>query len=334
MRRPAAIVAVLAVLVAPRAARAHATATVSVELTETKPGHALLRLRPSPELVALGLRDRVRVRLEPPCTARPADAEGFAGDPVQLVECPGAIGGARIVAEGLGPLVGEAILVATLDGGRRVSRVLTTDEPAFTLPETQGGLALARAYVRHGFTHITLGYDHLLFLVALVLLLRRPRAVLLAETAFTLSHSVTFSATALGLLHVPPALAEALIALSLILLALDVGRVDGVGQSITSDMRGASLALVFGLVHGLGFAGGLSEVGLPDHDVAAALLGFAGGLEAGQVAFLALLLAAHHVAGRALPDLLRRRVEPAIALGIGGLSTCWFIQRAALCLAH
>src|SRR6185503_15521615 len=165
-------------------------------------------------------------------------------------------------------------------------------------------------------------------LALLVLVLRRPRAVLLAETAFTLSHSLTFAATALGWLHVPSAWAEACIALSLVLLALDVERP---GVPAPSAMRGAAGALVFGLVHGLGFAGGLRELGLPDQAVLPALVGFGAGVELGQVAFLALVLLLSSLASRL-------KVWPRLVLAsgyaAGAVSSFWLLQRVWLCLAR
>src|SRR5262249_1603286 len=151
-----------------------------------------------------------------------------------------------------------------------------------TIPRTEGAIGVARSYVLSGLRHIAGGADHLFFLALLVLVLRRVRAVLLAETAFTVSHSLAFAATALGRIHVRPAPVEACIALSLVLLATDVSQ-DGAERSV---WRGAGTSLVFGLVHGLGFAGGLRETGLPDRHVAVALLGFGTGIEIGQVLFL------------------------------------------------
>jgi hypothetical protein len=310
----------------------HGTAAITIDVTEVAPGRAVVHSRRSDGRLPREGEPRIDTTFDAPCTTQAEEREAFAGDPVILVQCPGSLDGARLVVRGLGALVSEAIVVVELWGGRRASRVLTADSPAWQLPPGQGRLALARAYLGAGLAHIALGYDHLLFLLALVLLLRRPRAVLLAETAFTISHSLSFSATALGLVHIPASLAEALIALSLVLLALDVGRPESAGM--VSARQGAALALVFGLVHGLGFASGLSEVGLPDHDVAVALLGFAAGIEAGQLMFLALALAALWPLARRAPELLHGRLAPALAVGIGGVSSYWFIERVALCIAR
>jgi hydrogenase/urease accessory protein HupE len=200
------------------------------------------------------------------------------------------------------------------------SGVLRADATSLTLPlAARARLAVAAAYVRLGIVHIATGFDHLLFLLALALQLWRLRAVLLAETAFTLSHTLSFSATALGLVQLAPAAAEACIALSLVLLARELV----VGRRI-SPARGALVALAFGLVHGLGFAGGLREIGLPEHDVGLALVGFGAGVEMGQVAFLALVLLVLHAAAVA-----RRRdlVGHVGGLGIGSVGAFWLCQR-------
>ncbi len=205
------------------------------------------------------------------------------------------------------------------------------DEPLVCAARrTRPGAALAGSYVKPGVAHILTGYDHLLFLLSLVLLLRRPRAVLLAETAFTVSHSLSFTATALGLVHVSAPAAEAAIALSLVLVALDIGKR---AHAALGARKGAAMAFVFGLVHGLGFAGGLSEIGLPDAHVSSALAGFAAGVELGQVAFLAVALGLLHLASR-------RLAAPRLEIGarwgsvvIGGVASYWLVERTLVVLS-
>ncbi len=316
------LAAALAALLSAPAARAHGTRSVSVDVTEVAPGQAVVHVR-------AGLPDdaaRVRPSFAAPCTTTAAEQDG---SPIVTVACPGSIAGSRVSVEGLGPILSEAILVVSLHGGQRISRVLTAEDPSFELPAAQTGLAVARSYVRLGVAHILTGYDHLLFLLSLVLLLRRPRAVLLAETAFTVSHSLSFSATALGLVHVSAPAAEAAIALSLVLVALDIGR----PVAAASARSGAAMAFVFGLVHGLGFAGGLSEIGLPDVHISSALAGFAAGVELGQVAFLAVALAVLHLAERRLRA---RRIEVGARWGsvlVGGVASYWLIERTLVCVS-
>ena len=324
MARLPAFVALLAVLLFASAAQAHGTRSVSVDVTEVTPGKAVVHLRSSTaaDLVA------TRAVFSAPCRAAPGEQDG---DAVTMVECPGSLAGSRIAIEGLGPILSEAILVVSLHDGQQLSRVLTAVEPSFVLPAEQTRLAVARSYVRLGVVHILTGYDHLLFLLALVLLLRRPRAMLLAETAFTISHSLSFGATALGFVRVSPPAAEAAIALSLVLVALDIGRTPERGNA--SERQGALMAFAFGLVHGLGFAGGLREIGLPDVHVSLALAGFASGVEIGQVAFLVVPLLALHVASRCLAP---SRVEVGVRGGyllIGGVASYWLIERTLVVLS-
>jgi len=159
-----------------------------------------------------------------------------------------------------------------------------------------------------------------------VLLLRLQKTVILAETAFTLSHGLSFSAAALGWIHVSKEATEACIALSLLLLALDVERKD---KATPSSESVALLALVFGLVHGLGFAGGMAELGMPTQNVGWALLGFGLGVEVGQIAFLAVALGAAHLLRRS-----RFSFHGAIVLTYlaGGLAAYWFLDRVRDCL--
>jgi hypothetical protein len=241
------------------------------------------------------------------------------------LRCPGGFTGRRFAVQGLGEIVSEATALVRLEDGRTVSELLTPDRAGFTIPGAATASAVSFDYVGLGLRHILAGADHLLFLLLLVLSLRRPKAVLLAESAFTLSHSISFSAAALGWIHVSSRAAEACIALSLILVALDIDR----AHDRHHVRQGVLTAFAFGLVHGLGFAGGLSELGLPAQHVASALLGFALGVELGQVAFLALalLLIGWLAKTHAWP-----RLVPKLAAASGGLACFWFIERAALLL--
>jgi hydrogenase/urease accessory protein HupE len=331
-RALAAIGALLAALLVSARASAHGTRSSSIDVTEVAPGKAIVHVRSSSPRGPFP-----RVVFEAPCTPRPAD-EAAGKDTIEgalSVECPGTLAGATVRVDGLGPVLAEAILVVSLADGRHLSRVLTADEPSYVLPPVQSGASIAAGYVRLGFEHILTGYDHLLFLTALVLLLRRPRAVLLAETAFTISHSLSFSATALGLVRVSAPAAEAAIALSLVLVALDIGK-DGdasnAGGGVGANAKkGAAMAFVFGLVHGLGFAGGLREIGLPEQHVPLALAGFAAGVEVGQVAFLAVVLLLVHLAVRRVP---RARFEPALAAVIGAVASYWLVERTLVLFSN
>ncbi len=310
------VIAVIALWPAP--ARAHAMRSVLVEIDELQPGHAALHLRTSVPDAARALD------VEIPGCSLTLEADRSSG----VATCEdGALAGRDVSVRGLGPVLGEAVVWIRYADATTASHVLTRDEPSWTLPVRASTLGVARQYVRLGVVHILGGSDHLLFLFLLVLTLKEVRAVLLAETAFTLSHSISFTATALGWIRVSPLAAEACIALSLVLVALDVERPRR-NRATPSRIGAAALAFLFGLVHGLGFAGGLSEIGLPERDVAAALVSFGAGVEIGQVAFLAVVLTAVHFARR-LPSW--RRIALAGAYASGAVSTSWLIERALAC---
>lgn len=312
--RARVVAVVLACAVAPSVARAHGMRTAYFELTESQPGSGAA-------LVRYTLYDRQVSFTVDGCALTPAGGDVGANRFAFTFRCPSSLAGRTVRALGLGPLVTEAVVRVALADGSVRSGVLRADRAAFTLRAGGSPLAIAGEYLGLGLLHIATGWDHLLFLLALALQLWRARAVLLAETAFTLSHTLSFSATALGVVRVSPLAAEACIALSLVLLARELVR----ERPITAA-RGAWVALLFGLVHGLGFAGGLREIGLPEHEVAFALVGFGAGVELGQVAFLVLVLVVLHlraVAARRAP------LQFSGGLAIGTVGAFWFIQRLA-----
>jgi hypothetical protein len=300
----------------PALAQAHGMRSAYVELQELAAGRATIRLKlsvPEPSLQLLAPDG---------CTLQLEAIDGYAS--AGTLTCDGTLSGRTLKMRGLGPIITEAVIDVELVGGGRATHLLRAGAPEWQIAEEAGALQVAAEYLKLGVQHIATGADHLLFLLLLVLALKRPRAVILAETAFTLSHSLSFTATALGWVRVSPAAAEACIALSLLLVALDVERP---GAERLSARRGALLALLFGLVHGLGFAGGLRELGLPEAHVPLALVGFGAGVELGQIAFLTVALVAAHFASRAKGW---RYAATATAYGIGAVSSYWLIQRLAV----
>jgi len=197
-----------------------------------------------------------------------------------------------------GALVGEAIAVAGLEGlqtdvllrveladGSSHSAILRPASASFEIPALESKSEVAVSYWRMGVVHILEGIDHLLFLLALLLIVSGFRQLLWTITAFTVAHSVTLAAATLGFVNVPPAPTEAVIALSILFLAVEITRKhDGVVG--LTERKPWLVALAFGLFHGLGFAGALSEVGVPAHEVPLALLMFNVGVETGQILFV------------------------------------------------
>jgi hypothetical protein len=312
VRRAALALAAAAVLAAARPASAHGMRSAYIEITQTTDGRARVAIRGNLPVTGVALTAAA------PCSvATTADAG-------TELACPEALGDAALTVTGLGPIASEAVILVRFLDGTTATACVAPGAPSWRIPGAgdPGLIATAGRYVRLGALHIATGADHLLFLLALVLCLRTLHAVMLAETAFTLSHTLSFSASSLGWIRVSSTAAEACIAVSLVLVALDVGRP---ARDPPPAWKTAGLAFAFGLVHGLGFAGGLAEIGLPATAVPAALAGFAAGVELGQVAFLAIAVSLLALAGRA-PRLARAAVQVG-AYTVGGVGVFWLLQR-------
>jgi len=194
-----------------------------------------------------------------------------------------------------------------------------------------GPLEVTRAYLTHGITHILFGYDHLLFVLALMLIVRNTRVLVATITAFTLAHSITLALATLAYAQVPGPPVEATIALSILLLAGEIVRVRRGRPSLTQRWPWI-VAFTFGLLHGFGFAGALNEVGLPQSAIPVALFFFNVGVEGGQLLFIASLIGVmavwRRIAGRiqVAPVAWVWRVPP---YAIGSVASFWFIQRIA-----
>jgi hypothetical protein len=184
---------------------------------------------------------------------------------------------------------------------------------------------LAVSYWRMGTIHILEGYDHLLFLLTLLLIVTGFVPLLKTVTAFTLAHSLTLALATLNLIHIPQVPTEAVISLSIMLLAVEVIRKNG-GQFTLSEQFPWIVAFTFGLVHGLGFAGALYEIGVPQNAVPLALLMFNVGVETGQVLFISvvsvLLAGLNHLHSHTALSLSR-----AMPYAIGGVAAFWTIDR-------
>lgn len=317
-RATLALAAALIALAAARPASAHGMRSVYVEITQTAADRARVAIRSNMPVTGVALTASA------PCSVSTTASAGTE------LGCPGTLTGAALTVTGLGPIASEAVILTTFLDGTTATACITPGAPHWRIPGggDPGLLATAGRYVRLGVEHIATGADHLLFLLALVLCLRTLRAIMLAETAFTLSHTLSFSASALGWIRVSAAAAEACIAVSLVLVALDIGRgVRDAPHRASEAWKTAGLAFAFGGVHGLGFAGGLAEIGLPATAVPAALAGFAAGVELGQVVFLAVAVSLLALARRT-----PRRARAIVQLGayaIGGTGAFWLLQRLA-----
>ncbi len=239
--------------------------------------------------------------------------------------CGRPLAGERVGLAGMQAGFTDALLrIAARAGPVQVER-LTAERAVVTVATVPDRWQVAKAYVALGGEHILAGYDHLLFVVALVLLLGRIRPVVKAVTAFTVAHSVTLAGTTLGLFGLPQAPVEAMIALSILFLAVEIVK-QVPGASRLSERASWIVAFLFGLLHGFGFAGALREIGLPEGEVPTALLTFNIGVETGQLIIVAATLSAMALLNWTKPALLRPMVVASSYL-IGSTAAFWFIGR-------
>jgi len=243
------------------------------------------------------------------------------------VRCVDGLVGQTVTVENLSRTLTDAILrFEPLDGAAKTLR-LTPEAPATTIPDAQPWMDVAATFFVLGIEHILFGFDHLLFVLALLLLISDLRRLLAAVTAFTLAHSLTLAGTTLGWIALPSAPVEAIIALSILFLAVETARVRAGRTSLTAQAPWLA-AFAFGLLHGFGFASALREIGVPDDSVATALLFFNLGVEAGQLAFIGAVLLGV-LAWRRLPITIPEWVGLGPCYAIGTVAAFWFIERTA-----
>ncbi len=244
-----------------------------------------------------------------------------------VVHCTEGLSDSTIRVDGLSAsFIDVLVRVERLDDSTQIAR-LTPDSPSFSVAPVPGRREIALTYLKIGVEHILLGADHLLFVLALLLLVRGARPLVLSVTAFTIAHSLTLAATVLSSVNVPPAPVEACIALSIMFLAAEIIHARSGQPGLTAQYPWIA-AFGFGLLHGFGFAGALRDVGLPEHAIPLALLLFNVGVEIGQLLFVGLALSAGALIVRySVPgERLARRVAP-YAIGCAG--AFWLIERIA-----
>jgi hydrogenase/urease accessory protein HupE len=243
----------------------------------------------------------------------------------------GGLTGGTIRIDGLrATAIDVLVRLERLDHTTQVVR-LTPAAPSFVVEALPSRPQVMASYLSMGVEHILGGVDHLLFVLALLIITRGSWRLVKTVTAFTVAHSITLSLAALGMVRVPPAPVEAIIALSIVFVAAEIVR-SRQGNPGLAERAPWVVAFTFGLLHGFGFAGALSQIGLPQRDIPLALFSFNVGVEIGQLLFIAAVLAA--MAGARL---LARRLGMArtawtwrlAPYGIGSVSAFWLIQRLA-----
>jgi hypothetical protein len=277
------------------------------------------------------MRLSLYVELPPSCSNLVPPRGSFSGGAyteLWSVTCPGGLsGGSTIRISGLTATLTDVLVrLERLDGFTQVTR-LTSSVPSFVVEASPHRFEVARTYLVLGIEHILTGVDHLLFVSGLLLLVSGVRRLLLTVSAFTLSHTVTLTLATLGFVHVPPAPVEAVIALSILFVAYEVLRKHENPQGL-AQRKPWLVAFSFGLLHGLGFAGGLSAAGLPAGHIPLALGFFSAGVEVGHFSFvavsLALIAAVRHWTTKLPP--WSSRIAP---YAIGSVSAYWLIARLA-----
>jgi len=233
--------------------------------------------------------------------------------------------GATIGVEGLGTTQTEVLVRITLKDDTQHSTILRPGRDSFTIPEQATRGEVIVSYWRMGTTHILGGADHLLFVLALLLIVTGLWPVLRAITSFTLAHSITLVLATLGIVNLPPAPTEAIISLSIVFLACEIIHKHQ-GKIVLTERYPWLIAFTFGLFHGLGFAGALSEIGVPHNEVPLALLMFNVGVETGQLLFIGTVLAVLSLIRR-LPVQAPQGSWRLLPYSIGSIACFWTIER-------
>jgi hydrogenase/urease accessory protein HupE len=324
----------LFLLLCSSSAFAHEVRPAYLELRQTAPEtyDALWKVPGQGENLRLGLY----VELPTGCTNLTAPRASMINNAFTerwTIRCPGGLSGGTIHIAGLSATLTDVLVrLERLDGTTQVTR-LTPSAPSFVVASAADALGVARTYTVLGVEHILSGIDHLLFILALLLITGGGWKLVKTVTAFTVSHSITLTLATLSYIHVPQRPVEATIALSIVFVAAEIlrGRQGHVGITARAPWV---VAFAFGLMHGLGFASGLSEAGLRDGHIPTALLFFSVGVETGHFLFIGVVMAAIHLCHWSLTtghwSLKRPRWAPLVLpYAIGSVAMFWVIQRLA-----
>jgi hydrogenase/urease accessory protein HupE len=241
------------------------------------------------------------------------------------IDCQKPLAGRKIGLSGIENTSADALLRYQSASGTTQTERITPSNPDARIAEKPDRWQVARTYFVTGVAHILMGYDHLLFVLCLVLLLSGAWRVAATVTAFTVAHSLTLIATTLDLIRLPGPPVEALIALSIVFLAVEIVKRKP-GEQRLSERIPWVVAFLFGLLHGFGFAGALAEIGLPQGEVPMALLTFNLGVEAGQLVIVGVAMAVLAIIRRA-GDAIARKAQTISAYAIGAVAAMWLLER-------
>lgn len=309
-----------------QAAIAHEIRPAYVEILESQDGN-------------IAVTWRKPVAGETALSIQPSLSAGWlAADPVERTLEPDALTLRWRIAPPHMPLAGQTLRIVGLENtitdvffrlrfadGRESSGLIKAAHPSTVIDPLRAANQGRGAYFLLGVEHIATGFDHLLYLFALLLLVDGLPRLIATVSAFTLAHSITLACAALGVVQLRPAAVEATIALSIAYVAVELVQ-QRQGKAGTASARPWLVALGFGLLHGFGFASALREIGLPDGRVASTLFAFNLGIEAGQILFVSVVFKLLWLVQRMTPraDRIARQLLPH---AIGGIAAYWFIER-------
>jgi hypothetical protein len=320
---------VAAVALLPFASFAHETRPAYLEIRETAPAEFSILWR-TPLLagrrlpLALQLPDGVR-SVKPPVVEELADS---------LVERrwidagPNGLAGKRIEIAGLQLTITDALVRVELLDGRTIQAIARPSQPWVEIAATQSRWEVMATYIVEGIRHILFGADHLLFVLGLLLIVGSGWMLVKTITAFTVAHSITLAVATLGYAQAPALPLNAVIALSILFLGPEIVRVWR-GETSFTIRHTWVVAFAFGLLHGFGFASAMTSAGLPPQDLPLALLSFNIGVEAGQLGFVALILAMAR-SFRVLDVRWPLWMQALPGYTVGTLGAFWTIQRVGL----
>ena len=307
------------------AAHAHEVRPAFLGITETEPGRfSVLWKQPL-------LGDR-RLPLEPSfpehCTMelqQVADVQRAALIHQWRADC-GAEGlvGHRVGIDGLSRTLTDVLVNVSLEDDTTISRLLRPEAPYFTIEAGQGRDVLG--YLGLGVEHLLLGFDHILFVIGLMFFISKPSTLIKTITGFTVAHSITLGLAALDIVRLDQAPVEAVVALSILFLAVE--RLRGMKDTITAQHTWI-VALLFGLLHGFGFAGALLDIGLPKSGALWALFLFNVGVEIGQLIVVGVGLAILAAVRRSRVELPRWVINTPL-WAMGTVASYWLVSRVAL----
>jgi hydrogenase/urease accessory protein HupE len=331
-RRPVAILALVYALFLPCLVAAHEVRPAYLEITQHGPDTVeVLFKQPAMGTLLLRLVPKVS-NLDLPA----APSEEYATNSFLVRRwsgvrvAPETFDGATIRVEGLEYSITDALVQVNLSRGEAFQAILHPKASEVTVRIDGAGHLALPAYLLLGIEHILTGFDHLSFVLGLLLLVKSRKKLIQTVTAFTIAHSITLGAAALGWVHVNPAVIEALVAFSIVFVALEVLRSYRGEHGLTIRYPWL-IAGGFGLLHGFAFAGSLAQIGLPEHNIPLSLFLFNVGVEVGQLLFVAVALGLKALLERLprLPDWTT--FVPPYAIGI--LASFWVLQRLSV-LVH